>query len=56
MKATTIIAVLLIVGEFCYWTDGGRMLGLNGPQDLPETISAPNSTFLGDEQTNPYLQ
>jgi hypothetical protein len=55
MKFNAIMVVLLIVGALYYWTDGDLMLGLNGPQELPDSINAPNSTFLGDEQSNPYF-
>ncbi len=55
MKANIIIAILLITGAIYYWTDGEMLLGLTEPQTLPDTVAPPNSTFLGDEVTNPYF-
>ena len=56
MKLSTILTILLVVGAIYYWTDGGTMLGLNSPKDLPETIAPPNATFLGNEKSNPFFQ
>lgn len=55
MKSSLLIAVLLITGALFYLTDGDMMLGLKEPQNLPDTIAPPNSTFLGDQVTNPYF-
>ena len=55
MKSNLIIAILLITGAIYYWTDGDMMLGLAKPQNLPDTIAPPNSTFLGNEEINPYF-
>jgi hypothetical protein len=55
MKSSLFIAVLLITGAIFYFTDGDMMLGLKDPQNLPDTVAPPNSTFLGDEVINPYF-
>jgi hypothetical protein len=55
MKFHTFLAILVIVGAAYYWSDGGRKLGLITPEALPETVTPPNATFLGDEQSNPFL-
>ena len=56
MKASTIVAILLVAGAVYYWTDGGQSLGLQAQRDLPETIAPPNATFIGDEQANPFFR
>jgi hypothetical protein len=55
MKLSSIIAVLVIAGAIYYYTDGGKMLGITQPTDLPDTMVPPNATFIGDEETNPYF-
>lgn len=55
MKVIPIIAVLVIGGIIFYVTGGGALLGVGGTQALPETTEAPNATFLGDEQSNPFF-
>jgi len=56
MKANIIIAIMLITGAIYYWSDAEMLLGINGPQTLPDTVAPPNSTFLGNEVTNPYFK
>ena len=56
MKITSIIAFLVIGAIIFYVTGGGALLGLGGkPGSLPETTDAPNATFMGDEQGNPFV-
>jgi len=48
---------ILAIGGIIYWvTGGGAMFGVTQPTELPETITVPNSTFTGNEQTNPFAQ
>ena len=56
MKFLAVLAMLLIGGAVFYYTGGASTLGLTQPQDLPETITPPNATFIGDEYTNPYAE
>jgi len=54
MKAFLLIALLLAGGAAFYFLGGAEKLGLMQPTHLPETITPPNATFLGNEQTNPF--
>ncbi len=56
MKASAILALLFIGGVIFYVTGGGALLGLTQPTNLPDTITPPNATFVGTEQTNPYAK
>lgn len=57
MKTSGILALLFIGGVIYYVTGGGALMGLGGSSGpLPETITPPNATFMGNEQTNPYAR
>ena len=57
MKTSSIIALLVIGGIVFYVTGGGALLGLGGSSaQLPDTITPPNATFMGYEQTNPFAE
>ena len=56
MKAFLLVALLLGGGAAFYFLGGAEKLGLSQPTDLPDTIEAPNATFMGDEQANPFAQ
>ena len=51
-----IVALLLVGGAVYYFSDGGVKLGFVETPELPETIEAPNATFLGSEKENPFAQ
>ncbi len=55
MKSSFILAILFIGGIVYYVTGGGAMMGLGRSTPLPETSVAPNATFMGDEQENPFF-
>ncbi len=57
MKTSAILALLFIGGIVFYVTGGGALLGLGGSSaQLPDTITPPNATFMGNEQANPYAK
>ncbi len=58
MKASSIVAFLVIAAIIFYVTGGGALfgvLGAGGTGSLPETTRPPNATFMGDEQANPFV-
>lgn len=56
MKITSIVAFLVIGAIIFYVSGGGKLLGLvGGSGDLPDTMTPPNATFMGDEQGNPFV-
>lgn len=55
MKTSSIIAFLVIGAVIFYVSGGGALLGLGGSGNLPDTTKAPNATFIGDEQSNPFI-
>ena len=56
MKALVFVALLLAGGAAFYYMGGMEKFGLTGPKNLPETITPPNATFMGNEYTNPYSE
>jgi hypothetical protein len=57
MKKSAMLALLFIGGIVFYVTGGGALLGLGGTSTtLPDTIAAPNATFMGSAQENPYAE
>ncbi len=56
MKAFLLIVLLLAGGAAFYFYGGAEKFGWAEPKDLPDTITPPNATFIGDEYTNPYAQ
>ena len=55
MKKSSLLAFLVIGAIIFYVTGGGALLGLGGTASLPETTEAPNATFMGYEQENPFV-
>jgi hypothetical protein len=52
-----VVLVLLCVGVGAFWYSGGASrVGLAGPSELPDTITPPNATFVGNEQSNPFAE
>ena len=56
MKVMTLIAVLAAGGAAFYFLGGPEKLGLVNRGGLPETIEVPNSTFMGDAESNPFAE
>ena len=56
MKTSAILALLFIGGIVFYVTGGGALLGFGSSAPLPDTITPPNATFMGNEQANPYAK
>ncbi len=57
MRKSTLLAFLFIGGVVFFVTGGGSLFGLGAaPENLPDTITPPNSTFVGSEQSNPYAE
>lgn len=56
MRLSSLIAVA-VISVVIYWVTGGGSLfwamGTNG--ELPETIVPANATFVGNEQSNPFV-
>lgn len=56
MKPINLIAFLVIGGIIFWVTGGGALFGIVGSSSgLPDTAEAPNATFMGDEQANPFV-
>jgi hypothetical protein len=56
MKTSALLALLLIGGVIYFVTGGGALFGLARPTNLPDRITPPNATFMGNERTNPYAE
>ncbi len=56
MKIGSILAMLFIAAVIYYVTGGGALLGFGSPTTLPDTMTPPNATFMGDEQRNPFVR
>lgn len=55
MKIVCLLALLFIGAAIFYVTGGGALLGLGDPTELPETMTPPNATFMGDAEENPFF-
>ena len=56
MKVITLIALLAAGGAAFYFLGGAEKFGIVNRGDLPETIEVPNSTFMGDAESNPFAE
>ena len=56
MKLGTVVTLMIVLGAAYWATDGGSMFQRSAPTELPDTISPPNATFMGNEQANPYAK
>jgi hypothetical protein len=56
MKISTLITLVAICGAVFYATGGSSLFRLTGPSELPDTITPPNATFFGSEQSNPFVK
>ena len=55
MRLSSLIAVAVISAVIYWATGGGSLLWSLGSNELPDTIVPMNATFIGNEQTNPYV-
>lgn len=56
MRLSNVLAFLVIGGIIFWVTGGGALFQLATPTELPTTITPPNATFMGSEQTNPFAE